>query len=342
MSIFDKIGRMLEVQGNLAASDAIVVLDGGEFNLRLAAGLDLLRRGHAPRLIVCLSDYHRAQHRQAEQAALEWPNVITLLRSPAVSTKEEAAEVGPVLKRLRCRGVLIVTSWYHTRRAQTIFARELKKDEIEVGVYPVAVPTAPRGSWWKSSEGREIVVLETIKLFSTWLRVGLPGPPDLRIRLKEWIQSAPTRPQGQLVPAWNGPQERLTADLQAYLRHVQVRRGEYLRSDSTGVAVAPKQSLAGSSGALRWVAPNSTENGADEMEEKSFKAITVTAKEGAGHAALAEAFNTWAEKERPASVVHVHYYHDQRTRMRGYQIIFEESIRAEERREPSTEERRAA
>ena len=29
MSIFDRIGRMLEYQGNLATADTIVVLDGG-------------------------------------------------------------------------------------------------------------------------------------------------------------------------------------------------------------------------------------------------------------------------------------------------------------------------
>jgi uncharacterized SAM-binding protein YcdF (DUF218 family) len=339
MSILERIGKMLESEGDLERADALVVLDGGEFRLRLAAALDLLRRGYAPRLIVSLCNYHRAQHRPAEEAAREWPDSIILLRSSAVSTREEAAEARVVLERLKCKTIIVVTSWYHTRRARTIFARALRDTKIKVGACPVAVPTPSRTSWFESGQGRGVILLEAVKLFATYLRLGLPGPSGLRVRFKEWLQPRPAPAMVRLVPAWVGPQERLTSDLQGYLWHSQVSR-KLLDSQAEQVAsrISGQQ---GFGNIFRFAGSESTENGAGAMEEKTFKAVTVTAKENAGHSALAEAFNAWADKQRPASIVHVHYYHDQRTRTRGYQIIFEESIRAEER-PISEEERRAA
>lgn len=78
------------------------------------------------------------------------------------------------------------------------------------------------------------------------------------------------------------------------------------------------------------------------MEEKTFKAVNITASEKGGPAALAAAFNDWADKARPAAIVHVHYYHDPSLHLRGYQIIFEESEKAQVRPAAAAEERRAA
>jgi hypothetical protein len=71
------------------------------------------------------------------------------------------------------------------------------------------------------------------------------------------------------------------------------------------------------------------------MPCKRYKAITLVAPDVGGHALLTEAFNTWVEEEQPSEIVHMHYYHDPESRVRGYQIVYEESWRAAEHLEAS-------
>jgi len=340
--ILQSIGRRLMHRDELAPADAIVVPDGGEFDNRFASGLSLFRRGYAPRLIVCRSSYHEGESLWPEKESRLRPDEILLLRSSAVSTQDEAQEARPLLRRLGCRSVLVVTSWYHTRRARTIFARELTRAGIDVRTFPVDVPDSDAETWWESKEGRTTVLLESVKLLITWLHFKLPISPDFRFRVKEWLQPTVSRPWTGLALVSEGPSEILTSSFQNYLQMSELRRGEM-----SALRFADREGLrsregTGSPPVLRWPKPEFARNGADDMEGKKFKAVTITAKESGGHAALVEAFNAWAEKERPSLIVHVHYYHDPRSHQRGYQIIFEESERAEERLEPKAEERRAA
>jgi uncharacterized SAM-binding protein YcdF (DUF218 family) len=336
------LGHQFRHRDELVPADAIVVPDGGEFDNRFASGLSLFRRGYAPRLIVCRSSYHEGESQWPEKEARLRPNDILLLRSRAVSTQDEAQEAGPLLKRLGCRSVLVVTSWYHTRRARTIFARELMRDGIEVRTFPVDVPDSDAETWWESKEGRTTVLLESVKLLLTWLHVRLPVAPDFRFRVKQWLQPTAFRPWTGLALVSEGPSEILTSSFQNYLRISELRRGEMSAFGFADREGLTSRAGPGSPSVLRWPKPDFARNGADDMEGKSFKAVTITAKESGGHTALVEAFNAWAEKERPSLIVHVHYYHDDRSRRRGYQIIFEESERAEARLEPKGEERRAA
>lgn len=207
-AILERLGRVLLHQGLLTPADAAVVLDGRDFNLRLAAGLDLLDRQYVPHLVVCLSQLHRAQHGPAEEAARERPEKITLVPSSAVSTLEEAAAVRPHLLRRDSKSLLVVTSWYHTRRAQLLFERQMMKDGIEVSAYPVEVPALPLATWWKSREGRVLIPLELLDLLWTRLRLALFGPPDLYFRLKQWLYPPPSpRPSAvdTAVPAAGTP-----------------------------------------------------------------------------------------------------------------------------------------
>lgn len=61
------------------------------------------------------------------------------------------------------------------------------------------------------------------------------------------------------------------------------------------------------------------------MQTTKFKAVTVVAADTWCHTALAEAFNLWAMETQPAAILHVHFYHDLSLRVRGYQIIYEDS-----------------
>jgi hypothetical protein len=59
------------------------------------------------------------------------------------------------------------------------------------------------------------------------------------------------------------------------------------------------------------------------MAESRFKAAQVSAKDTSERSTLVEDFNEWAEREKPASIIHVYYFHDHSARTRGYLVIFQ-------------------
>ncbi len=188
MAILDRLARWLEHEDQLTPADAILVLDGAADCHRLAAGLDLLRRGYAPRLVVSQTTYGGPGYQQAEAlAGDQWKNIYWM-PNDAASTRSEAIEARQTLKLLRSSSVLVVTSRYHTRRVKKIFSRELMRHGIQVRVIPATVPFLDGKRWWKSQAGRATVLLELTKLLCTWLRFDLPISNALRYRLKLWAE----------------------------------------------------------------------------------------------------------------------------------------------------------
>jgi len=60
------------------------------------------------------------------------------------------------------------------------------------------------------------------------------------------------------------------------------------------------------------------------MQDKMFKATTIVAPDVSSRLILEAAFNDWAEETKPASILHVHYYHDMEAHVRGYQVVYQE------------------
>lgn len=187
MLILDRVARWLECEDPLAKSDIILVLDGGEGGNRFAAGLDLLRQGYAPSLVMSQTIYGDRTYQQVEAMAGKESEKIYWMPSDAVSTRGEAIEARQVLKKLKCRSILVVTSSYHTRRAKKIYTRELEPEGIQVRVVPAPVPGFDRKSWWKSQAGRAVVLFEAAKILCSWLHFDAPLTGGLRYRLKEWV-----------------------------------------------------------------------------------------------------------------------------------------------------------
>lgn len=187
MGVLQRLARFLEQEDRPPNADAIVALDGGDDPSRRIAAFDLLRRGVAPRLLVSRSIF--GEPGPAARGA-EWadaPGHVFWVVSDAISTRDEAIEARRVLKRLNCSSVLVVTSCYHTRRAKMVFLRELARDGIRVGVVPAPVPDFDPRRWWKSQEGRAMVLFEYVKLLCTWMHLNPPIPSGLRVRLKDWV-----------------------------------------------------------------------------------------------------------------------------------------------------------
>jgi uncharacterized SAM-binding protein YcdF (DUF218 family) len=132
-------------------ADAVVVLSGSKHQ-RLDRGLELMREGVAPTLVI--SGGYDPRQPRASQLCRAGHNdgfrVLCFTPDPD-STQGEAEEVGRLAAEHRWRRVLIVTSRFHVTRARMLFDRCLAGDADAVGVsYPSRdIPTAVVGEWVK-------------------------------------------------------------------------------------------------------------------------------------------------------------------------------------------------
>src|SRR5437762_996997 len=109
-------------------ADVILTLEG-ENDVRVARGLELLRQGYAPRLMMNLHPGMRVFG--ADKLRLAQLFIATLPPADAArtgvcaigaaSTKEETHDAEPCLRAMGAHAVLLVTSDFHTRRALAIF-----------------------------------------------------------------------------------------------------------------------------------------------------------------------------------------------------------------------------
>ena len=158
-------GRFLVV--NQPRKSDVIVVVAGETDRRPARGLELLEQGYASRLILDVPAEARIyQWNQLEIArkyvdGLPEASSITLCPIYGQSTRDEAQDVGRCLQGLSARRVLLVTSDYHTRRALSIFKRELPAD------YSVAAAFDDREfglQWWQHREWAKVNFEEWSKL----------------------------------------------------------------------------------------------------------------------------------------------------------------------------------
>ena len=61
------------------------------------------------------------------------------------------------------------------------------------------------------------------------------------------------------------------------------------------------------------------------MQTKSFKATTIVIPDASNRLVLEAAFNSWSQEARPANILHIYYYHDEESHVRGYQVVYEEA-----------------
>lgn len=167
-------GQILVVEKRGTAELIIVV--GGEGNLRIQRGLQLLREGYAPRLVVTArSTWHLFGTSEADLArrfvAQLEPDVarrITVLNITSQCTWQEAAEVAEVLPQMGVRSALLVTSEYHSRRTLSVFRRMLPG--IACGIIAVPESHVFGTHWWQHREWAKSTFLEWIRLL-WWLAV---------------------------------------------------------------------------------------------------------------------------------------------------------------------------
>jgi uncharacterized SAM-binding protein YcdF (DUF218 family) len=169
------LGGQILVVEKPRKTDVIVVV-GGEGDLRIQRGLQLLREGYAPRLVVTArTTWHLFGWTEADLARqfvqhLEpgLAQATAVVRITSQCTWEEAAEIGEFLHQMGARSALLVTSQYHSRRALSIFHRMLP--DIECGIIAVAEPYQFGTRWWQHREWAKCTFQEWTRLL-WWLSV---------------------------------------------------------------------------------------------------------------------------------------------------------------------------
>ncbi len=172
------IGHWLNVppSADLSQADAIVVLAGGGPE-RMYHGITLYHEGAAPELWYTgdmpspeLPSFN--QGRMGKQYAIEQgipAGDIFLLKS--TSTWEDAQAIVAMVEQRNIKRLIVVTSWYHSRRALCVVRHHLventvgKEDgrSVELRFSPAPTSVYTPESWWKHEHGLISVVNELIK-----------------------------------------------------------------------------------------------------------------------------------------------------------------------------------
>lgn len=161
------LGRALVEDDGPSKADAVVVLGGDTWGMRLETAAKLVRGGYAP--LVLISGAPAAYG--ANEADLAIPYIVregypeewfVSLRNQAMSTREESFLLMDELRRRQVRSLILVTSDFHTARAARILRAAARAVGYRVEMRVVAAPDRyfQAGSWWRNREGRKIALGE--------------------------------------------------------------------------------------------------------------------------------------------------------------------------------------
>jgi len=171
----DGIAHWLNPPGSPQAADAIVVL-GGDLPMRVLRGYELYQQGLAPELWISAEVPRPGTASMAEEAAAivrrrGVPDGAIRLTTPTTSTWEEGQEIAALAKERAVHRLLLVTSWYHGRRALCVFRRHLAGSGISVSYVPASWYDS--NTWWGHRDGWAGMFRELAALGFYWLRHGL-------------------------------------------------------------------------------------------------------------------------------------------------------------------------
>lgn len=152
-----------------ARADAALALAGGWRGERILKAGDLVRAGYAPYALVSSPStwYEMPECEGAKSLAVRrgYPGEIFIcVPIEARSTREEAAELAPVIRERKIRRLLLVSTSTHLRRATTLMREAMPG----VAIIPVAAapPDYDPKRWWAEREGRKALFFEWVKLLT--------------------------------------------------------------------------------------------------------------------------------------------------------------------------------
>jgi uncharacterized SAM-binding protein YcdF (DUF218 family) len=161
--LLTEMAKAWVVNEPVAKADAIVVLGGG-VDTRPFAAAKLYNAGVAPVILymnvkltpadkmgLAISEKDETQNILLSNSVPE--SAIQAIGTNVASTYDESRAVRAWDLRRGAKSILIVTDFFHTRRARWIFEKELKETGVQVHVQGVATLEYGIADWWKHEDG---------------------------------------------------------------------------------------------------------------------------------------------------------------------------------------------
>jgi hypothetical protein len=153
-------------------SDVILVL-AGETDRRPARAMELLEQGYGRRVVLDvpttakLYDFTQIQLAQKYVQDLPQGALVTVCPIDGLSTKDESKDAAKCIADEGGKSVLIVTSDFHTRRALSIFRREVPGHEYSAAAARNDEHFGAR--WWTHRQWSKTLVDEWLRLI--WWKI---------------------------------------------------------------------------------------------------------------------------------------------------------------------------
>ena len=157
--------EILTVDSGPVKADAMVLLGGGEERPTRAA--ELFQQGAATKIVVSGLGDCQSHEQYLEKHGV--PVTAILLEGDSRTTQENAIRSIPLLRKMGAHQVIIVTSWYHSRRALHSF--EHYAPDITFYSRPSYFGYARKD--WNSKGIGKYVKAEYWKLLGYWVRYGV-------------------------------------------------------------------------------------------------------------------------------------------------------------------------
>ncbi len=170
------IGTWLAMSPSPQPVDAIVVL--GSDSSRYAHGIELYRQGFAPELWITGDEtmpvgaisFAQQMAREIEKVGVPRTAIHVLATT---STWEDGREIAALAQARHIHRILVVTSWYHNRRALCVIRQHLGDSGVDVYYDPPLDSAYGPTQWWRSGDRRGVVFSELVKLGGYAVRYGL-------------------------------------------------------------------------------------------------------------------------------------------------------------------------
>jgi uncharacterized SAM-binding protein YcdF (DUF218 family) len=168
-TIVPRIGYSLICSQTPRQADLIVVLGGDFWGSRVFKAADLALEGYAPLVLISGPPYGSAGRPEGE-FAIEYlarhgypRQFFAVFGHHARSTIDEAIALGPELRRRQVKRVILVTSDYHSRRADIVI-RLFCNSGIQFISVPASDPQYKPDLWWDDPQSRKT-------FFSEWSKI---------------------------------------------------------------------------------------------------------------------------------------------------------------------------
>jgi uncharacterized SAM-binding protein YcdF (DUF218 family) len=158
--------RLLAVDSGPVKADAIVVL-GGNFRGRPERAVELFKQGEAPGILISGKGDEQTYKTILINSGVPARNIS--METKSNTTRENAEFSIPLLRQMDAHRVIIVTSWYHSRRALMCF--EHYAPDIQFYSRPSYFGYL-QAEWPSDNVGRKIKS-EYLKLIGYWVRYGV-------------------------------------------------------------------------------------------------------------------------------------------------------------------------